>query len=247
MIPGDPVTVNGLKEGKVVALGWHERDVKVTAELNDRVQLYEDAEFIIVSAELLAGMRVEILPGKSRQRINMSRQPFRGRYGGRIVDVGITIDEVSKKIGALTIRMDTTMGMLNSMLSTGKLQKDIGKTLSNVNNISNDFRKLLGASSGDLQKAIKNFETGTEKFNRVLSSNEKNLSKTLRSVSTMSSRLDTISTSLKNVMVKIEHKEGTLGKMVYDTTMYNRINNTLSTIDSLARQIKDDGLDIDLF
>ena len=67
MIPGDPVTVNGLREGKVAELGWHDRMVLVKIELNDRVQLYEDAEFIIVSAELLAGMRVEIFPGQSLQ------------------------------------------------------------------------------------------------------------------------------------------------------------------------------------
>lgn len=247
MVPGDPVTVNGLREGKVVELGWHERDVLVTVEINDRVQLYDDAEFVIVSAELLAGMRVEIFPGRSADHINMSRQPFRGRYGGRIVDVGLTIDEVSKKIGALTLRMDTTMAMVNEMLGTGKLQKDIGKTLSNLNAVSDEFRKLLGSSSGDLKTAITRFREGSETFSSMMTDNEEQVGRTLKNVAVISSRLDTLTTSLNKVLGKIENREGTLGKMVYDTTMYNSINRTLSTIDSLARQIKDEGLDIDLF
>lgn len=39
MVPGDPVTVNGVKEGKVLSIDWQDRDVLVTIELNDRVKL----------------------------------------------------------------------------------------------------------------------------------------------------------------------------------------------------------------
>ena len=82
MVPGDPVTVNGVREGKIKHIGWQDRKVLCTLEINDYVQIYEDAEFVVISAELLAGMKVEINPGKSQNHINLAHQPFEGRYGG---------------------------------------------------------------------------------------------------------------------------------------------------------------------
>jgi hypothetical protein len=52
---------------------------------------------------------------------------------------------------------------------------------------------------------------------------------------------------MQMLLKNVENKQGTLGKMVYDSTLYNNLSKTLSSIDSLAKAIKQDGLDIDLF
>jgi phospholipid/cholesterol/gamma-HCH transport system substrate-binding protein len=131
MVPGDPVTVNGVKEGKILKIDWHERQVLCTLEINNSVQLYDDAEFSVISAELLAGMKVEIFPGKSDKKINLSKQPFKGKYGGRIVDVGLVIGALSEDMSALTYRIDTTVSMVNDLLKKGNLQSDLKNALSN--------------------------------------------------------------------------------------------------------------------
>jgi len=125
MVPGDPVTVNGVKEGKILQIGWQDRQVLCTLELNDRIQLYEDATFTVVSAELLAGMKVEIEVGHSAKKINLSLQPFRGAYGGRIVDVGMVIGDLATDMSRLSFRIDSTISMINALLTKGSLQKDL--------------------------------------------------------------------------------------------------------------------------
>ncbi|MCB9057812.1 MAG: MCE family protein [Calditrichae bacterium] len=247
MVPGDPVTVNGVKEGKVLDVAAKGRKVITKLEISDHVQLYEDATFIVVSAELLAGMRVEIYPGDSNVKINMATQPFQGRYGGRIVDVGLTIDRLAKDMSGLTFRLDTTVAMVNGLLRKGDLQKSITGTLNNLDNVSGELRTFLKANSHTLSKAITDLETGAGKFNAIIDSNETNVKGTLSNINKISARLDTVSTSLKDVMLKIEDRDGTLGKIVNDSTLYISLNKTLARIDSLAKQIKDDGLDIDLF
>ncbi len=247
MVPGDPVTVNGVKEGKIVSIGWSGRDVLCTLEINDHVQLYEDADFIVISAELLAGMKVEIFPGKSENLISMNQQPFRGRYGGRIVDVGMTIGELSEDLSALTFRLDTTVAMVNGLLKDGKLQGDIQQTLSNVNQITADFKDVLSASTGNLRNAVVNFEKGSEKLNSMLEANEGPVSASLNNVSRISARLDSMAFTLHVLLKQVENKEGTLGKMMYDTTLYDNLNRTLIGVDSLARKIEKKGLHISLF
>lgn len=247
MVPGDPVTVNGVKEGKILDIGWHERQVLCTLEINNSVQLYDDAEFSVISAELLAGMKVEIFPGKSDKRINLSKQPFKGKYGGRIVDVGLVIGELSEDMSALTFRIDTTVSMVNDLLEKGSLQSDLKNTLSNFKDISGQLKDMFDTSSGKFKNAVANFENLTEKINDLVNNNEQAVGSAVNNLNLISGRLDTVSASMQMLLKKVENKEGTLGKMVYDPTLYNNLTKTLLSIDSLAKAIKQDGLDIDLF
>jgi phospholipid/cholesterol/gamma-HCH transport system substrate-binding protein len=247
MVPGDPVTVNGVKEGKILKIDWHERQVLCTLEINNSVQLYDDAEFSVISAELLAGMKVEIFPGKSDKKINLSKQPFKGKYGGRIVDVGLVIGALSEDMSALTYRIDTTVSMVNDLLKKGNLQSDLKNALSNFNDISGQLKDMFDTSSGKFKNAVVNFENLTEKINDFVNNNEQAVGSTVNNLNLISGRLDTISASMQMLLKNVENKQGTLGKMVYDSTLYNNLSKTLSSIDSLAKAIKQDGLDIDLF
>lgn len=243
IVPGDPVMVNGVKEGKVLDISWLEREVLVKIEISNHVSLYKDATFTITSLELLAGMKIEIDPGSSETRINMSQQPFKGNYGGQMVDIGLTINDLARDVNSLTLRLDTTIIMINQLLSTGTLQEDLSKTLANLNAISSQMKSL----PKDLNQSLTNFDEAVDDFSMVVQNNETGIHSTLQNINVITSRLDTVSTSLKVVMGQIENQEGTLGKMVYDPALYNNLSKALVTIDSLAQQIKKDGLDIDLF
>ncbi len=243
MVVGDPVTVNGVKAGKVQKIGWRDRLVLVTVELNDRIQLYEDATFIIVSAELLAGMRIEIFPGDSPNHLNMAKQPFHGKYGGRIVDVGLTIDELAKDLSSLSFRLDTTFALVNSMLTTGHLQNDLNATLDNLKLFSQDLKQV----SPNLSNMLKNLDKSINNLDSFVVKNDEALSTTFKRFNSISSKLDTVSSSLQMVMQTILKQEGTLGKMVYDPKLYNELSQTLRSLDSLSQKIKKDGLKLDLF
>lgn len=247
MVPGDPVTVNGVREGKVLDVRAEGRDVITILEISDQIQLYEDATFVVLSAELLAGMRVEIHPGFSNNRINMAKQPFQGRYGGRIVDVGLTIDALAKNLSALSFRIDTSVAMVNVLLKKGQLQKNISGTIANLEGATGELKQFLRSNSKNMTNAINNLEKGSDKFNAIIDSNRTAITKSIQNISTISTRLDTMSSALQVIITQIHDQKGTLGKMVYDTTLYRNLNRTLSSIDSLAKQIKEDGLDIDLF
>ena len=247
MVLGEMVTANGFKVGKVKEIEPYGRYVLTTLEIKDDVELYEDADFVIISAELLAGMRVEIFPGYSDKLLDISKQPIKGRYGGRIVDVGLTIDELAKDMSGLTFRLDTTVMFINSFLEKGQFQKGVNNTLANLDSISFLFKKLLDENSGTFNQSMRNFEKTSSSLNAIVDSNATSLNRTFNNLTAITTRLDTISYSLQMVMQKIDNKNGTLGKMVNDSTLYNNLNKTLARIDSLAKVIKDEGLDIDLF
>jgi len=243
MVVGDPVTVNGVKEGKVLRIGWKDRDVLCRIELNDHVQLYEDASFTVISAELLAGMKIEIFPGKSANHINLSRQPFRGKYGGRIVDVGIVIGELAEDLSALSFRIDTTITMINALLEGGGLQKDLERSLNNLNRLTSDLRSV----PGDLRFTLNSLDTLLSNVNHLIDQNKEPVHTALGNFNTVASRLDTVASSLQLVMNKIENQEGSLGKLVHDPQLVDHLNRTLLSIDSLAQKFIKEGVKISLF
>ncbi len=243
MIPGDPVTVNGVKEGKVVDIQWKGHDVLVTIELNDRVRLYDDATFTIISAELLAGMKVEIFPGKSEHPLNLAKQPFRGKYGGRIVDVGLTIDRLAKDLSSLTFRLDTATTMLNKLLKQGTLQKDLTKIMSNLNNVSTKFEPIPDSLSTMLQEMNRSLRS----VNRLIETSKKPLDKSFKDLQKISRSMDSLTTKLNATLGSIQKQQGTLGKMIYDPSLYNNLNKTLLEIDSLSKRLRKKGLKLSLF
>lgn len=243
LLPGDPVTVNGVKEGKVLEIGWQGRKVLCSVEISDDVQLYDDATFTIISAELLAGMKIEIYPGMSRRRINLSQQPFSGAYGGRIVDVGLIMGDLANDIRALSYRVDTTVIKINELISDGSIQKNISSSLENLNKASASFVELPGS----MNETLAHLNNTILLLNKVVKNNEQQLHSTLNNVNMISAQLDTVSGSLNVIMDRVARREGTLGKLVSDTTLYHDMSRTLLRVDSLAKQIKEEGLDLNLF
>ncbi len=243
IVPGDPVTVNGVKEGKVLSIDWKGRKVVVTAELSDDVPLYEDATFTIISAELLAGMEIEIFPGKSNKKINMAKQPFQGKYGGRIVDVGMTMDKLARDISGLTFRLDSTTAMLNHILRKGDIERNLNSILQNLNQTSDAFKTLPDS----LNKTLSNLNRSVEQINALVNENRKPLKHSLSDVARITHQADSISLSLKTILQKIEKQQGTLGKLIYDSTLYRNLNKTLLSVDSLTNRLRKKGLKLNFF
>jgi phospholipid/cholesterol/gamma-HCH transport system substrate-binding protein len=243
MVVGDPVTVNGVKEGKISAISWKGRYVMCTLEVNDHIQLYEDAVFTVVSSELLAGMKVEIFPGNSPQRLNLALQPFSGEYGGRIVDVGLMIGKVAKDISRLSYRADSALFLIKQYVGSSDLRKNITESFYNLNKLSANFAQLSD-SLGDVFKSVNRVSAGVH---GIVEDNKDNIKLSVENLATLSTRLDSITYATNAVLAEVVKKRGALGKMVYDSTLYIKLNRTLTKIDSLADQIKNDGLELNLF
>jgi len=247
LVVGDPVTVNGVREGKVKKIDWQNRMVLCTLEINDQVQLYEDATFTVQSAELLSGMKVEIQPGRAEKNINKARQPFSGKYGGQVVDITPVIKELSVDIARLTRSLDSTVTMINTTLKDGSLQANVTNATKNFERISVRLDHLMAVSGDDLSESIRLAQNTIREFNRLLDSNKSSIDGSIKGFGQITARLDSLSISMQQVMKQIESREGTLSHLIYDSTLHIQLKQTLESVDSLAKQIQDKGLDLNFF
>ena len=98
----------------------------------------------------------------------------------------------------------------------------------------------LSATLSQLNAAIK-------KINLLVDENRKPLASSLKEIQSMGQNINKLTAQLNKTMKAIEAQQGTLGKVVYDSTLYKNLNKTLLSVDSLTNRLRKKGLKLSLF
>jgi phospholipid/cholesterol/gamma-HCH transport system substrate-binding protein len=94
------------------------------------------------------------------------------------------------------------------------------KTADDLYYTSSEIKGLMEKNKGKIQSSVDNFTTASAKLD------------------TLTTTLSSLSVSLKNLTQKIESGEGTLGKLVNDSTLYIDLKKTTRNVDELITDIK---------
>lgn len=152
---------------------------------------------------------------------------------------GTDVSGVMKKVGAMVpqleqvvAKVDTLVATLNKLVSDPNLPLIIQNAelvTENLNKSSEQLNTLLRNDiprlTGTFTKAGENVTTLTDKMNQL------DLQATLDSVN------QTIS-SVHSMMEQIQSPKGTLGKLINDPSMYDNLNHTVQSADSLVTDLK---------
>lgn len=240
-----PVKVNGYKVGQVREINFDYANPgksEVVLALNKNLHLPVDSRAII-KASLMGEAYIEIDVGKEASMI-----PVGGDVptvqGGGILD-GLS-DELMPKITRTLTVVDSLLVNLNSVVSDPALKSSV----INLEGISNN---ILGASHGldqlmnrQVPSIINNANGIVSNFNQVMyrvdtisgnlvvltdQLNRMPLTQTVEGLNATVANLESFSSQLKN-------QNSTLGKLMNDPELYNRINNVAASVDSLIVDIK---------
>lgn len=128
---------------------------------------------------------------------------------------------------------------------------DMDQLISQLNAISEDLKAVshtlkeaLGTKEGEhsLKEIIQNIQDLTNNLNTVVKENRGNLTKTVANLEEFSRFLKDsgprLLESLNQITEKVEKGEGTLGKLVQDEELYNRLNGTLADVKQVTEKIR---------
>ena len=112
----------------------------------------------------------------------------------------------------------------------GQVSVDMDELVENVGQMSRDIRDLvadLGANQQDvfgrLGETVDEARAAFATINRLLGDNEEGLSEAIKSMSAIGPRLDATLARLDDITQHVQSGEGTLGKLVYDTALYDEL------------------------
>ena len=156
-----------------------------------------------------------------------------------------SIDEIEHGILLIKDNLETLLISLNNLtlnldnLLNAELKNNINKSvnnlassMNNIKDISSDLKLLVDSENGKLTMVVNNLETMTNNFTAVGDS-LKNIDYN-RVINT----LEECATEFNTLIRNINEGQGSAGLLINEDSLYNNINQTIESLQSLIDEIK---------
>lgn len=240
-----PVKVNGYKVGQVREINFnYEKPGKteVVLALNNHLKIPVDSKAIIKSS-LMGEAYIEINVGASKEMIPIGGD-IPTHQGGGLLD-GLSETLMPKITNTLTV-VDSLVSNLNLIVSDPAIARSVGNLEGISNNILTASKGLDVLMNRQMPGIMNNTSGIISDFSRVMyrvdtiSGNLVLLTKELNSmpIAQTVEGLNATVSNLENFSSQLKNQNSTLGKLMNDPELYNRINNVAASVDSLIVDIK---------
>lgn len=227
-----PVYIRGYKVGQVDRIVYNfaqDTSFFITISIHDDIQLPQGTVMALAPDGLLGGKAIELQLASN----DLMAQPMDTLVTKAMPSLVETLEtQLLANINQAVCRIDTLVANANKQLEGDHLKQ----TLKNVNVISkdlsvvsNDMKHLFDEQ---LPSVVQNVDSAVVAINAVANDiQQANLTNTLN-------QLDTAVTGVNQIVKQIQTQEGTIGKLLYDTALYQHIDNTIISADSLINDVK---------
>lgn len=239
----NPVLINGLPIGyvdKIDLLQQRGNKLLVTLKLDEKVIVGNTATAVLTTSDLLGGKAIILNTGDISQPL---------QEGDTLIaekEVGIA-ELVQAKTLPIVDQLDSTITKLNFILSAfARDTSSVTNALENVEGITFEAESLISENRRNLGTIVSNLSilsetlTSEEQGIAPLMAKLNNLADSLNQIEIQSTvqKLDQTLGNLQSITQKIQQKEGTMGKLVNDDSLYVNLNQTVADLDSLLVDLK---------
>lgn len=169
------------------------------------------------------------------------------------------IDEISTQLGPLkgktenlVVSLDSIITVLHQLIVLNQLSlnssiNNINASLRNLQSITNSLDKMLQSPNGKLYLTVSEIQ----QISYTISQNQTQLDNTLKNLSAISDSLNdsnikqvinqtaqTIA-NLNLLVQKVNSGQGTIGQAINDDSLYTKISNAVTNLDSITKKISE--------
>lgn len=265
---GDLVAINGFKVGTVTNVVLNPENVRsliVSIGVDEELPIPKGASALIQSDGLLGGKFISLVFDKACSGADCAESGDYLTAAEQTVLAGLigNPDELLPYFEILKTNVGPVIDSISSRTDTngvGRTLRNFETTSQNLAALTQKIDLLLSRSSNDLTRTLNsvagitaNLERNNAKIGRILSSVDsttRNLStvdlgKTLQEVelalTDLRKTLDSSSGAIDNlnsVTRKIDNGDGTLGKLINDGEVYDRVDRTMANLDLLLQDFR---------
>jgi phospholipid/cholesterol/gamma-HCH transport system substrate-binding protein len=249
----NPVVINGLQIGRIASLdgGKDMKRILVTVSLTHDINIPSNS-LAVINPNLLGSPTMEIQLGDATTYLKNGDTLLTTLSGG-------AFDEAMKIINPVLYEVKNAVKSLDSVLTTVttvfdvRTKDNIQSILANVNTATASFvvtsqslQKLMDIQNGALAQSMGNMKTFTSNLN----SNNNQLDSIMKNTESFSHKLsqidlkktlDTLQVAINNLKegaAKINSKDGSLGLLLNDKTLYHNLESTSDKLNVLLDDVR---------
>lgn len=229
-----PVYIRGFKVGQVSDIRYDfSRDTAFTVDIsiNRDIDLPQGTRMALVADGLLGGMAIELqLPEQHGQDLCESGTTLPSVYVPGLVENLET--NLLASLGSAVDGIDSLVANLRGQLDNDHLER----TLANVDLIAADWavasRDLKRMMATEVPRIVDNVDSAMIDLRQVSADlNRANLAGTVE-------RIDTVIDNVNLFVADLRSDSGTIGKLIYDKSLYQNIDAAVVSADSLLIDLK---------
>ncbi|MDG1756862.1 MAG: MlaD family protein [Bacteroidia bacterium] len=244
LFKSNPVLINGYKVGSVSSVQMSNETLELTVGVivSEDIKIPKNSIMKIVNNDMIGSKAVEIIFGDSKEVAK------NGDFFTAQQDQGIA-QAVSGVLTPITQSVNSVLGNMDTAIAGVDLRgtlRDASLALRSFKETADKLNKLLDGKDAqitnilnDVEKTTSGFGGLTPKIDTILLELDKT-AKDLNQIefNQLASQINTLSEELSKTTVAINQKDGSLGMLVHDKSLYDNLDSSLSQLKSLLKDIE---------
>lgn len=250
----NPVLINGYQVGTVYEIENTDltlKNIRIGIKLKDAYQIPKNS-VAYVDANPLGNSSIVIELGDNKEFLANHGHLKTYQSAGLLGDLKNSIQPLTTQVTKTVGTLDTVLKNINSIVDS-RTKNNLQDVIANINLISvkllttaTSIEKMLDQQSGSIAKSMNHVNSFTENLaanNNKISATIGNLETTTNNLSKadLTGTVNNLKTSiekLNTLLVKLDHKDGSLGLLLNDKTLYNNLTNTVRSANILIDDLK---------
>ena len=241
LLVGANVMINGLSIGNVTELDFLSNSTKilVTLKVKDKLNFSSKSTASIYETGVLGGLAISIDPIFERESIVKTGDTLNSSVRPGLTElINRQIEPLSRQLQSTITSVDSIFTGASNVLNR-QTQEQIKESINvltsaikAINNSSIIIEKTLTDKNAQINNTIDNFEK--------ISSNLSEVSEELNSfgLSNLLVNLEVSVDGISSIVNKLESDNSTIGKLINEDEVYNNLNSSIESLNSLIIDIK---------
>lgn len=243
-----PIEVNGYRVGVVQSLKFVDAQsgrLLVTFSVDKNFKIPKNTVAEITPVSVLGGMKVRFVFGKGPGFYEYY-DTIPGRLAPSITElIENEMVPVKDRITGLVSRIDSVMMSVNEIMDDD-FGKNLQGTIANLNSTTKSLDNVLGSKENELKSMLDNLN----RFSKMLADNSGSMKATFSNLESISDTLkaadlygtiNNLKSSLEKTSRLLDNMnkgEGSAGQILTNKSVYDNLDHSLNSLDSLLRDIK---------
>jgi phospholipid/cholesterol/gamma-HCH transport system substrate-binding protein len=231
---GDKVQVRGIRMGEVSGMQILQASVRVELQLDESVDLREDAVVILGERGIVGEVVIEIDPGTGDPI--KEGHIFEGRTAGTIASMTDAAGDALAEMRVLTKKITE---LVDQVKSEGK----VVETLVQAHETLGKVDDMVEENHSDITVILDNLRVASDGLRELVESGR--IDQTFTDASAAMASADTLMTvmqdaahSLDSIMTKLDSGEGTAALLLNDPRLYTTADSTMNSLKRLMDEMR---------